>query len=189
MTVTSTERLYKDRLSIGNKVSRRLWGLARILLFSWTPDYGFNGWRIMVLRLFGARIGHGCKIASDCRIWAPWNLRMGNYVCLAAGVDCYNVALIRLDDHVTISQRSYLCSASHDIRLLARPLTHAPIHIRQHAWVCAEAMIGPGVEIGEGSVAAARAVVMKSVPPWTVVGGNPAVTIKARVLAQSELLQ
>jgi putative colanic acid biosynthesis acetyltransferase WcaF len=42
--------------------------------------------------------------------------------------------------------------------------------------------VGPGVTLGEGAVAAARAVVVKDVAPWTVVGGNPAQFIKKREL-------
>ena len=42
--------------------------------------------------------------------------------------------------------------------------------------------MGPGVVLGEGAVVAARAVVVKQVDPWTIVGGNPAKVIKQRVL-------
>jgi putative colanic acid biosynthesis acetyltransferase WcaF len=40
-----------------------------------------------------------------------------------------------------------------------------------------------GVTVEEGAVVAARAVVVKDVPAWTVVGGNPARFLKQRVLA------
>lgn len=50
--------------------------------------------------------------------------------------------------------------------------TDASIVIEDRAWVCAEAFIGQGVTIGEGAVCAARAVVVKDVESWTVVGGN-----------------
>ena len=54
--------------------------------------------------------------------------------------------------------------------------------IEDRAWVCAEAFVGQGVTVGEGAGCAARAVVVKDVEPWTVVGGNPAKLIKNRVL-------
>ncbi len=53
-------------------------------------------------------------------------------------------------------------------------------------WIGAEAYIGPGVTIGDGAVIAARAVVVKDVPAWTVVGGNPAKVIKERPANKSE---
>ncbi len=46
--------------------------------------------------------------------------------------------------------------------------------------------IGPGVSIGEGAVVGARAVVVKDVPPWTIVAGNPAKPIKKRMIRDNE---
>lgn len=47
-------------------------------------------------------------------------------------------------------------------------------------WIGTEAMIMPGITIGDGAVVAARAVVCKDVPPYAMVGGNPAKIIKYR---------
>jgi len=55
-----------------------------------------------------------------------------------------------------------------------------PVIIGDDVWIGTRAIILPGVEIGEGSVIAAGAVVTKDVPPYTVVGGVPARIIKKR---------
>lgn len=47
-------------------------------------------------------------------------------------------------------------------------------------WIGSEAMIMPGVKIGDGAVIGSRALVTKDVNPYTIVGGNPARTIKTR---------
>ncbi|PHS40630.1 MAG: type B chloramphenicol O-acetyltransferase [Sulfurovum sp.] len=47
-------------------------------------------------------------------------------------------------------------------------------------WIGSEAMIMPGVTIGTGAVIAARTVVVKDIPPYAVVGGNPAKIFKYR---------
>lgn len=52
--------------------------------------------------------------------------------------------------------------------------------IENDVWIGSEAMIMPGVKIGNGAIIAARAVVVKDVAPYTVVGGNPATLIKSR---------
>ena len=49
-------------------------------------------------------------------------------------------------------------------------------------WLCTDSFIGPGVNVGEGAVVGARAVVVKDVLPWTIVAGNPAIPIKKRII-------
>ena len=56
-----------------------------------------------------------------------------------------------------------------------------PISIGNHVWICAKATILKGVTIGDGAIVAAGAVVTKDVPPYTLVGGNPARVIKENV--------
>jgi putative colanic acid biosynthesis acetyltransferase WcaF len=173
---------YRNRLSVRNKLGRFLWNVVWLLFFRPTPSWTMHWWRRMLLRAFGARIGKGSKVRSTCRIWLPRNLTMGSFSCLADDVDCYCVASITIGSHVTVSQGAFLCTASHDIAARDMRLTNAPIHIQSQAWVAARAFIGPGVTIGEGAVVGACAVVMKDVPPWTVVSGNPAKFIKKREL-------
>jgi chloramphenicol O-acetyltransferase type B len=52
--------------------------------------------------------------------------------------------------------------------------------IGNDVWIGSEAMIMSGITIGDGAIVASRAVVVKDVPAYTVVGGNPAVVIKSR---------
>lgn len=53
-------------------------------------------------------------------------------------------------------------------------------HIGNDVWVGANAILIDGVSIGDGAIIAAGAVVTKDVPPYTIVGGIPAKTIKKR---------
>ena len=112
----------------------------------------------------------------------PWNLEMDEYSCLGAEVDCYNVDKIKIGAHSMVSQKAYLCAASHDISRSYMPLVTSPIIIKDQAWIAADAFIGMGVTIGQGAVVGARASVFKDVEPWTIVGGNPAKFIKKRVI-------
>ena len=52
-------------------------------------------------------------------------------------------------------------------------------------WIGYDSLIMPGVKIGNGAIIAARSVVTSDVPPYTVVGGNPAKPIKARFSAET----
>lgn len=130
--------------------------------------------------MFGATIGKGAKPYPSARIWAPWNLTMGEGSCLSHFVDCYCVDTIKLGDHTTVSQYSFLCTASHDYTKLEMPLITAPIIIGDYAWVTSDVFVGPGVNIGEGAVIGVRSVVLNDVLPWTVAAGNPVKHIKNR---------
>jgi putative colanic acid biosynthesis acetyltransferase WcaF len=97
--------------------------------------------------------------------------------------------MVTLEDDVTVSQYSYLCTAGHRTDILNKNnggLIVSPIFIEKKAWVAARAYIGPGVTIGEGAVVGATASVYKDVEPWTVVGGNPAKFLKKRVIRKQE---
>ena len=107
---------------------------------------------------------------------------MGELVCLADDVDCYCVDKIIIGSKVAVSQRAFLCTASHEIETYHRVLIHAPIKIDDHAWVCAETFVGPGITIGHSAVVAARAVVTRDVEAYAVVGGNPARLLKQRTV-------
>lgn len=53
-----------------------------------------------------------------------------------------------------------------------------PVHIGSNVWLGFGVCILPGVRIGEGSIVGAQAVVIDDVPPFTIVGGNPAKFIR-----------
>lgn len=59
-----------------------------------------------------------------------------------------------------------------------------PIVIGDDVWIGGGAIICPGVTIGEGVTVGAGSVVTKNVPPYTIVGGNPAKILK--VLSKEE---
>ncbi len=179
--------LARSEHTLWNKCGRGLWGIVWCLLFRPSPR-PLHAWRRLLLKVFGARIDRGAKVASSCRIWAPWNLEMGRFSCLGEKVDCYCVGRIRLGNDVVVSQYSYLCSATHDPSDPRFKLVTAPITIEDQAWVAADVFVGPGVTVGEGSVVGARASAYKDVPAWTIVGGNPAKPIRKRELRGTSAL-
>lgn len=173
---------YQDSLTLGNKLHRLWWNVWCLIIFRPFAGPLFWRWRNCVLRLFGAKIGANSKISNSAKIWAPWNLEVGEMTAIGPHAEIYSADKIKIGSKITISQGAYLCAASHDISKLNKPLITAPIKVDDFVWVCADAFVGMGVTIGEGAVVGARACVFKDVEPWTVVGGNPAKFIKKRVI-------
>jgi len=179
------ERKYPGRLSFKNKLIRAIWNIVWMLLFRPFGTKLFNPWRLFLLRIFGADLKHNSGIYASVKIWAPWNLKMGKNAWIGPNVICYNQSMIELEENVTVSQYSYLCSAGHDTSKINShddSLIVAPILIKKNAWIGARAFISMGVSIGEGAIVGATSSVFKDVEPWTVVGGNPAQFIKKRVI-------
>ena len=50
--------------------------------------------------------------------------------------------------------------------------------IGNDVWIGMDAVVMPGVNVGDGAIIGARAVVSKDVPPYTIVAGNPAIPVK-----------
>jgi putative colanic acid biosynthesis acetyltransferase WcaF len=171
---------YKNRLSWQNILGRALWNIVYFFLFRPFGTKIFCRWRNFILCCFGAQIHSRAGVYSSAKIWCPWKLEMKENAWIGPGVNCYNADWIRLGKNVTISQGTYLCTASHDITNSQNLLITAPIIVEEQSWIAAEAFIMMGVTIGQGAVVGARACVFKDVEPWTVVGGNPAKFIKKR---------
>ena len=173
---------YDSKFSLKNKTGRVVWNFTYLLLFRPFGLNLFNSWRNFILKIFGAKIGKGSIIHSSVKIWAPWNLIIGEFTAIGSYVDCYNQGLIKIGSNTTISQKSYLCASTHDISDKKNRLIVKPILIEDQVWVAADSFIGPGVTIRQGAVVGARTSVFKDVEPWIVVGGNPAKFIKKRII-------
>ncbi|MDH6312731.1 putative colanic acid biosynthesis acetyltransferase WcaF [Parabacteroides sp. PFB2-10] len=173
---------YHNSLSRKHQLIRMLWAIVWNVFARPLPRSIGSGWKRFLLRAFGAKIHSTAIVYSSTKVYYPANLEMDIHACLASGVNCYNVAPIKIGANTTVSQGAYLCTASHDITNPLHPLITAPIIIEDQAWIAADAFVGMGVTIGQGAVVGARAAVFKNVEPWTVVGGNPAKFIKKRII-------
>lgn len=160
------------------KLGRICWSIC-VPVFRFSPR-PFWGWRNALLRCFGAKIGRNVRIFPSVRITIPWNMKIGDAVGVGDRGIIYALGRIQIGDRATISQGVHLCAGSHDHLDPKMPLVKDPIEIGCDVWVCADAFVGPGVSIGEGSVVGARAVLMKSTEPYAVLVGNPAIQVSTR---------
>lgn len=164
------------------KIKRGLWNCVWVFLFRPTPKRLGNSWRLWLLRRFGTVVHGSALIEASCKILQPWLLEIGDGSAVGHHVELYNYALISIGAMTVISQYSYLCTGTHDYTDPNMPLIWQPIKIGSQCWVAADVFIAPGVTVGEGSVIAARSVVTRDMPAWTVCAGQPCRPLKPRVL-------
>ena len=160
------------------KLYKALWMIVWTIFVRPFPRISGNIVVKALLRLFGAKIGKGCRIYSSAKILVPYNLEIGDNVILADMLLIQNTALVKIGSNSIISQGTYICAGSHDIYKETFDTVRKPIIIGESVWIAAECFIGPGVHIGNGAVAGARSCVFKDIESWTLVGGNPAKVIK-----------
>ena len=120
-------------------------------------------------------------IRPSAHIQFPWKLQIGDYSWVGDEVVLYNLDNIKIGSHTVVSQRSYLCTGSHEHWKKDFSIYTRPIVISSQCWLAADVFVAPGITIGTGTVVGSRSSVFKSLPSCKICFGNPAVVIKDRV--------
>ena len=177
---TAKDPYLRPAFPLGNRLKRVVWNVCWLLLYRTSPR-PVHGWRVMLLRAFGAKMGPNCHFYPASKIWAPWNLVCEDQVTAGDGAEIYNPAPIYFGSHAIVSQGAYVCGATHDFDDPAFPLLAYSASIGAYAWVCARAVVSPGVNIGEGAVLGLASVATRDLEPWGVYAGMPAIRLKERI--------
>ncbi len=103
------------------------------------------------------------------------NIRLGKRVFINHACSFLDLGGITIEDDVMIGPRVNISSENHPTDPEQRKtMVPGAVRIKRNAWIGAGATILPGVTVGEHAVVGAGAVVVRDVPPRTVVGGVPA---------------
>ena len=124
----------------------------------------------------GCRVGRGSVIGRGAMVL--YNATIGNYCRIQDQAHIVGDAV--LEDHVFVGM-GVMTTNDNDAylsRFGLAPLKIEKLIIRKYAFIGSGATLLPGIEIGEGAIVAAGAVVTEDVPPWTMVAGVPARFLK-----------
>ena len=139
-------------------------------------------------------IASNVKIAKRCSIFGgpdnPVEIHENSYIGMNTILNGFAAKLV-IGAHVSIAQNVNMMvdsgpNASTAMQQLF-PLEKAPIHIGDHSWIGASAIIMPGVTLGKFCIVAANSYVSHSFPDFSIIGGTPAKLI--RTLSQAEIEQ
>lgn len=141
--------------------------------------------KAMFLRAFGARIGKRVVFYPGVWIGPARGLELDDDVDLALGVIVTSGGGVRIGARTLVGYRSQILSTNHRMpsgggRIFGAGHDRKPVVIGPDVWIGAQAIVLPGVTVGEGAVIAAGSVVTKSVPPYTIVAGVPAQPVRMR---------
>ncbi|MBE9029453.1 colanic acid biosynthesis acetyltransferase WcaF [filamentous cyanobacterium LEGE 11480] len=163
-----------------------LWWLVQAVTFPLTPHFA-SGLRCWILRQFGAEIGEGVLIRPTARFTYPWKIRIDAWSWIGDDVVLYSLDHIHIGEHCVVSQKSYICTGSHDVQDPSFGLTTAPVTIGNGAWIATDCFIAPGVTIGTNSIIGARSTVLRDLPAGQVCWGSPCKAKYERTMLQPKL--
>lgn len=158
----------------------QLWWIIENTFIAWSPQFLY-GWRRFIYRLFGATIGKKVLIRPSVRCTYPWKLKVGDHSWIGDQVVIYSLGEITIGKNVVISQKTYLCTGSHDYRKTTFDIYSEPISIKDEAWIASDVFVAPGVSIGKGTVVGVRSTVLNDLPDGKICYGNPAQIVKDRI--------
>ncbi len=162
-----------------NAIVVQLWWFVQSLFFKNSPQFLY-GFRRFLLRLFGAKIGKKVIIRPTVRITYPWKIIIGDYSWIGDDVVLYSLGEIEIGKNVVISQKSYLCAASHNYLRSDFPIFAKKITIKDECWLATDVYVAPGITIHKGTVVGSRSSVYKDLPENKICIGNPAKVIRER---------
>jgi maltose O-acetyltransferase len=162
--------------------ARDIHSAFRFYLYNhWVTNFPSGMVRVLYLRhVLGLEIGKETFIHMGC-FFEGDKIRIGDNTVVGRG--CFlggNGGALTIKNNVSITARTYIFCASHDVNSPSFDGVHADVVIEDRAWIGASALIQPGVTIGEGAVLGAAAVATKDVPEFTVWAGVPAKQIGTR---------
>jgi putative colanic acid biosynthesis acetyltransferase WcaF len=167
-----------------NVFVRMCWILINTLFVQckWNPS---SHLRILLLRLFGAKIDRGVVIKPGVNVKYPWHLSVGDYAWVGENVWIDNLTQVSIGNHACISQGAYLLTGNHDFTKNTFDLIVKSVTIEDGVWIGAKAIVCPGVTCRSHSVLTAAAVATNDLQPYTIYSGTPAQTVKQRVIHSS----
>lgn len=168
------------------RTKQHVWHWVQVIGFRCSPFFA-RRWRLFLFRAFGGKVakktGGQVSLSRTCVIGNPWNVTIGAGSSVGEHVDLRGSTTLTIGENVCISPGVKVHGASHDISSSTFDYFARPVVIGDSVWIAEDAIILPGVTIGEGAVIGAGSVVTKDVQPWTVVAGNPARFVKQRHIA------
>ena len=114
-----------------------------------------------------------------------YGIEVGRNLNINRGVHIYGRGGVRFGDYVLIGPNVVITSSQHRYDIIGTPILFQgheknPVVIGNDVWIGANAVILPGVTIGDGTIIGAGAIVTSNTDPYSIVGGVPARKIGER---------
>lgn len=169
---------YKKEIGAG-KLKQLVWYFVNTIFFA-NGLFPISSLKVMLLRIFGAKIGARVVIKPGVNIKYPWMLTVGDNTWIGEDVWIDNLTIVRIGKNVCLSQGSMLLTGNHNYRKTTFDLMIGSITLDDGVWIGAKSMVCPGIICESHAVLAAGSVATRNLAAYTVYQGNPALPVKSR---------
>ncbi len=179
MKTTDLSKFNNDWYNPGGKLKRVLWFMinACIMQSKWFP---LSNFKVFLLSVFGAEMGDNIVIKPNVNIKYPWKLKVGDNTWIGEQVWIDNLGDVNIGKNVCISQGAMLLCGNHNYKKEAFDLVVGNINLEDGVWIGAHCVVCPGVRAKSHALLAVNSVATRTLEPYTIYQGNPAVEIRKR---------
>ena len=165
----------------GNAIKRLLWYYVNAVFLK-SGLLPSSGLKVLLLRLFGAKIGKSVTIKPGVNVKYPWHLTIGNHTWLGENVwiDC--LVAVTIGNNACISQGATLLTGSHNYKKATFDLITGPVVLADGVWIGAGAIVNLGVTAASHAVLTSGSVATKNLEAYAIYQGNPAVRVRERII-------
>lgn len=170
-----------------SRLAKNIWRVAYAASAKWLPRSCYSSICKRIRGLFAKRILASCGSNPNIERGATFGCEVSLGDHSNIGYMCEVHGKVTIGSHVMMAPRVRIYTVNHRTDSLDTPMDlqgnedPKPVTIGDDCWIGDGVIILPGVEIGPHSIVAAGAVVTKSYPAYSVLGGVPAKCIKTRV--------
>ena len=162
-----------------SRIKMGMWYLTNAVFFI-NPLFPVSGVKVLLLRLFGAKVGKGVVIKPSVNIKYPWLLSIGDNTWVGENVWIDNLTQVNIGKNCCLSQGAMLLTGNHNYKKKTFDLITGKITLEDGAWVGAQSVVCPGVIIKTHAVLAVNSVATETLEAWWVYNGNPATKHRER---------
>ncbi len=133
------------------------------------------------IKAYGYQVGHFSYGRPTVLTWGEGRkVFIGKYCSFANGVTIFLGGNHRTDWLTTYPFSALTDTWPEAVGIQGHPLSNGDVRIGNDVWFGANSTVMSGITVGDGAVIAAFSVVTKDVPPYAIIGGNPARIIRRR---------
>lgn len=156
-----------------------LWYFVNVCFFI-NPLNPSSRLKVILLRLFGAKIEHGVVLKPNINIKYPWKLKIGAHTWIGEKVWIDNLTNVHIDNNCCISQGAMLLTGNHNYKKSSFDLMLGKITLEEGVWIGAQSIVCPGITCQTHAVLAVNSVATSDLESYTIYQGNPAQKTKKR---------